>query len=84
MASKASEPAHAVPPVISGYPKDRQLFDFEGKLIPGVDLHIVSSWKTPRSFTGERMFAYTAVVHGRRYHGRGFGNGMLLNLRRNK
>jgi len=67
--------------VIEGYPDDEKLRDFHGNVIEGVRLHVTSSWPTPKSYVGSRMYAYAAVVNGTSYHGRGFGNGLLLRLR---
>lgn len=37
-----------------------------------------------RGFNGVKLTCYAAVIEGRRYHGRGFGNGMYLRLRPGK
>lgn len=66
---------------LAGYPNGRALQTFEGEVIAGVRLEVYSSWKV-KSWVGERMYAYRAVdKDGNRYHGRGFGDGMLLILR---
>lgn len=71
--------------VIVGYPKDGRLHTWDGQLIDGLGmLFITSSWAMPRSWIGSRMYAYRATYKGKRYHGRGFGDGMLLRLRASK
>jgi hypothetical protein len=37
-----------------------------------------------RGFNGVRLTCYAATIEGRRYHGRGQGEGMCLNLRPGK
>ena len=70
--------------VIVGYPKGDSLTTWNGQPIEGLRLRITSSWRTPRSFVSDRMFAYSATYKGKRYYGRGAGDGMLLRLRRSK
>lgn len=41
---------------------------------------ITSSWPV-NSFTGSRMYQFSARIAGRDYTGRGFGDGMFINLR---
>ena len=41
-----------------------------------------SSWRTPRSFVGSRMYQILATVQGRTYTGRGYGVGMIYTGRR--
>jgi hypothetical protein len=43
----------------------------------------VTSWPV-KSYIGRRMYSYRARIAGREYHGRGFGPGMVINLRRCK
>ena len=52
---------------------------FDGKVIGTCQLK--SSWAMPLSFTGSRMYSVRAVVKGREYHGKGFGQGMSIYLR---
>jgi hypothetical protein len=70
--------------IISCYPKGATATNWNGQVINGLRLTVTSSWRTPRSFMSDRMFAYSATYKGTRYHGRGAGDGMLLNLRRSK
>jgi hypothetical protein len=37
-----------------------------------------------RGFHGVKLYCYSAVIEGRRYHGRGQGPGMYLNMRPGK
>jgi hypothetical protein len=37
-----------------------------------------------RGFHGVKLYCYSTVIEGRRYHGRGLGNGMCLNLKPGK
>lgn len=69
--------------VIVGYPKGDRLQTWGGKDIEGLKLRVVSTWSV-RSWIGSTMYAYSAVYNGRKYHGRGFGDGMSLVLRANK
>lgn len=69
--------------VIVGYPKGDKLQTWNGQNIDGLTLRITSSWAV-RSWIGSRMYAYSATYKGRKYHGRGFGDGMSLRLRANK
>lgn len=69
--------------VIVGYPKGDKLQSWDGKDIPGVVLRVTSSWPV-QSYLGSTMYAYSATYKGRRYHGRGFGDGMSLSLRASK
>lgn len=75
--------------MIGGYPSSESrewsdLHDFNGKRT-GIRVRVVSSWKTPRSFTASRMYSYEGVDDsGKRYYGRGFGKGMSLSLRPKK
>lgn len=41
----------------------------------------VSSWPTPRSCIGSRMYQFHATIGGRDYTGRGYGEGMCIALR---
>lgn len=69
--------------IIVGYPKGDKLQSWDSKEIEGVRLRVVSSWSI-HSWIGSRMYAYSASYKGRSYHGRGFGDGMSLNLRLSK
>jgi hypothetical protein len=69
---------------VTGYPNGEQLLTWDGKVIEGLKLRVTSSWRTPNSFVSDRMYAYSATYKGNAYHGRGAGDGMVLNLRRNK
>lgn len=69
---------------IFGYPKGETLTTWNGEAIEGLQLRVTSTWRTPRSFTSDRMFAYSATYKGRSYYGRGSGEGMLLRLRLRK
>lgn len=68
---------------IIGYPKGNRLQSWNGIDIDGLTLTVTSSWKV-NSWTGSRMYAYRAVYRDHRYHGRGFGDGMSLVLRRSR
>lgn len=70
--------------VIVGYPEGSTLKTWNGQVIDGLRLFVTSSWRTPRSYVGDRMYSYRATYKGRRYHGRGYGDGMLLRLRASK
>jgi hypothetical protein len=66
---------------IAGYPKGSKLLNYEGRVYEGVRLEVYSSWAV-KSWVGTKMYAYRARdAKGREYHGRGFGDGMLLILR---
>jgi hypothetical protein len=68
---------------VVGYPRGRVLATWDGK--PLGTCRVVSSYPTPRSWLGSRMYCYRAVIEsdpGAEYHGRGFGDGMILRLRR--
>jgi len=65
---------------VVGYPKGHELRTWDGTRVLGT-LVVRSSWPTPHSHTGSRMYAYHAMIDGRAYYGRGFGDGMLLRLR---
>jgi len=41
-----------------------------------------SSWPMPRSYVGSTMYQFEARINGQRYTGRGFGEGMSINLRK--
>lgn len=69
--------------VIVGYPKGNRLQTWNGKDIEGLVLRVTSTWRV-RSWIGSHMNAYSATYKGRRYHGRGFGDGMSLTLRVSK
>ena len=70
--------------VIVGYPKGNTLQTWDGKAIEGLTLRVTSSWRTSRSYVSSRVFAYSATYKGKRYHGRGAGDGMVLKLRVSK
>lgn len=70
--------------IIVGYPKGNTLQTWNGQVIEGLRLSVTSSWRTPRSYMSDRMFAYSATYKGKRYHGRGAGDGILLRLRASK
>lgn len=61
----------------SGY--QRELTDWHGRVI-GVCM-LTSSWAV-RSYIGSRMYQIYATIDGVRYTGRGFGEGMSVNLRK--
>ena len=42
----------------------------------------VTSWRTPRSFTADRMYQIEATVNGVTYTGRGGGVGLIFRGRR--
>lgn len=42
---------------------------------------ISSSWSTPKSFVGSRMYQFKARIGGREYTGRGYGEGMSIVFR---
>lgn len=67
---------------IVGYPKGSGLQTWDGQDM-GIRLQVVSSWPV-RSYIGTRMYAYCADIGGVRYHGRGFGDGIVLKLHRSK
>ena len=73
---------------ISGYPKKMKdgnlaLTDWQGNIL-GYG-RVISSSKIPHgargSWISDRRVSYNFVIDGKRYHGRGYGEGMLLNLR---
>lgn len=65
--------------VVVGYVgKGNTLTTFDGKQLGTV--REVSKWRTPNSFMSSHMHAYRAVIDGKRYHGRGCGEGMILRL----
>lgn len=66
--------------LLIGYPNGAALQTWDGKPVEGVRLEIVSSWPV-RSWQAPRRYAYRVMYKGRAYHGRGFGDGMLLRLR---
>lgn len=59
-----------------------KLTTWEGAQIGTV--RCTSSWRNPRSHFRSRIHAYVANIDGKRYYGRGAGNGMLLKLRKTK
>lgn len=61
---------------------NRTLTTWEGKPIGTV--REISKWRTPRSWVSSYMHAYVAEVDGKRYHGRGCGEGMVLKLHASK
>lgn len=75
--------------VIGGYPAGEggtwtELLGWDGKPT-GIQVRATSSWSTPHSFTGSRMYSYEGKdSEGNLYHGRGFGKGMSLSLRRKR
>lgn len=62
--------------------KGGTLTDWHGNQIGTVQAK--SSWATPKSYVGSRMYSYEAQHKGATYHGRGFGEGMSLSLKRKK
>ncbi len=70
--------------VIIGYPKGNQLTSWNGNIIEGLSLQVVSTWKTPRSWQSSTRHAYRASYQGKGYHGTGFGDGMSLVLHANR
>jgi len=68
--------------IVIGYPEKGVLQTCDGK--PIGTCRVVSKYRMPRSWIGSWMYCYRATVDGEQYHGRGFGNGMLLRLRRFK
>ncbi len=42
--------------------------------------HVTSKWRVDSYMSRER-FAYSAMIGGREYHGRGFGKGMFVSLK---
>jgi hypothetical protein len=67
--------------IVVGYPNGEKLQTCDGKVIG--TCQIVSTFRMTRwSFVGGwYMQCYRAVVDGKNYYGRGFGDGMLLRLR---
>lgn len=59
----------------------RPLTSWDGKTRIGV-IWPKSSWSTPRSPFSSKMYAYEAEIDGRRYSGRGMGEGMVVHLKR--
>lgn len=66
--------------VVVGYPKGFDLMTWDGTTVIG-RVRVVSSYPMPQSWQGSTMYCYRAVIEGRHYYGRGFGDGMLLRLR---
>lgn len=66
---------------IVGYVKGATLTTWDGAQIG--TLRKVSTWKqwAPGAVFSTTMHAYVACVDGKRYHGRGQGEGMILRLR---
>ncbi len=79
----------AKPTEIGGYPSSESrdwedLLDWHGKPT-GIRVRVVSSYATPRSHMGSRMYSYEGKDgEGRLYYGRGFGKSMSLGLRLKK
>ena len=57
----------------------RELTDWHGNVIGTCFLS--SSWRV-RSYIGDRMYQIYATINNTTYTGRGFGEGMVVNLRR--
>lgn len=68
--------------IVVGYPHGTELRTCDGKVIG--TCQVVSVFKMARwSYIGGwYMSCYRAVVDGKQYYGRGFGDGMLLRLRK--
>lgn len=79
-------PGAAGPDRLSAYIGDQlpsgghALTDWHGNQIGTAN--VKSSWATPRSYVGSRMFSYEAQHKGGTYTGRGFGKGMSINLKK--
>ncbi len=71
---------------IAGYAKHHKLSgtwsltDWNGNDIVHV-IRPVKTWKTPRSHISTTMTQFVANINGRRFTGRGSGDGMLLVLK---
>jgi hypothetical protein len=48
---------------------------------PGNHIAALTVTGKVHGFNGTRLTCYSAVIEGRRYYGRGLGNGMCINLR---
>lgn len=68
--------------IVAGYPKGNVLQTCDGK--PLGTCRIVSTFKMARwsPMGGWYMACYRAIIDGKHYYGRGFGDGMLLRLRK--
>lgn len=67
---------------VEGGTGERHLTDWHGNSIGTV--RAKSSWPTPKSYVGSRMYSYEGSHKGASYHGRGFGEGMSLSLKKKK
>ena len=68
--------------IVAGYPHGNKLQTGNGQVIG--TCHVVSTFKMARwsPLGGWYMACYRAVIDGKHYYGRGFGDGMLLRLRK--
>ncbi len=70
---------HNPPESLYAYVKGRTVTTWCGDVL-GYCRPIGDGWRVS-SYVGSRMFAYTATIAGREYHGRSFGEGMAIGLR---
>jgi hypothetical protein len=69
----------------AGYVKGETLTTCGGEVLG--TLRETGRWRRKyvgRTYAPHTVYAYAAVIGGKRYHGRGAGEGMLLTLRRAK
>lgn len=72
-----------LPPIIQAYIGKQDGYGFPVTVWTGLPIgraYPVGSWHI-RSHIGSRMYAFHAIIGGKKYHGRGFGSGMCITLR---
>ena len=71
---------------VAGYVAGSTLTNWQGEVIGSV--RVISSRQAVffgrRSWIGDRLYYFRATIDGIAYHGSGFGDGMLLKLRRTR